>query len=105
MVAGMAEFSGTVTEMAEIARIAGEALEGWLVEYEGYLGLLMLTDEESMTSRVITLWESREAEEQTRPARQAMREQIAGTAGLAVVEYRVWDVPVCEVLPGAVARG
>jgi hypothetical protein len=28
-----------------------------------------------------------------------MRDQIAGSAGLDVVEYRVWDVPVCEISP------
>jgi hypothetical protein len=33
-----------------------------------------------------------------------MRDQIAGTAGLDVVDYRVWEVPVCEILP-AVMRG
>jgi hypothetical protein len=95
----MAEFTGTVTELAEIARIAGEGIEGWLREVDGYLGLVMLTDEESQTSRVITFWESSQAELRSRSVRQTMREQIAGTAGLDVVDYRVWEVPVCELLP------
>ena len=99
----MAEFTGPVTELAEIARIAGEAIEGWLRDYDGYLGLVMLTDEESKTSRVITFWESRQAEVSSRSVRKTIREQIAGTAGLDVVDYRVWEVPVCEVLP-AVTR-
>ena len=97
----MAEFTGPVTEIAEIVRIAGEGIEGWLREYDGYLGLVMLADEESKTSRVITFWDSRDAESRSRPARKTMREQLADTAGLEVVEYRVWEVPVCEVLPGA----
>ena len=97
----MAEFTGPVTGLAEIVRIAGEGIEGWLREYDGYLGLVMLADEESKTSRVITFWESRDAETRSRPARQTMREQLAGTAGLEVVEYRVWEVPVFEILPAS----
>jgi hypothetical protein len=103
MVAAMAEFSGNATGLAETARIAGEGIEGWLRAYEGYLGLVMLTDEDSKTSRVITFWESRVAEERSRPGRTTMREQIAGTAGLDVVDYRVWEVPVFELV-GADAR-
>ena len=93
----MAEFSGDAPGLAETARIAAEGIEGWLRAYDGYLGLVMLTDEETKTSRVITFWESREAESKSRPARKTMREQIAGTAGLDVVDYRVWDVPVFEL--------
>jgi hypothetical protein len=103
MVAAMAEFTGTVTEIAEIARMAGEGIEGWLRDYDGYLGLVMLTEEASGTARVITFWESHEIELRSRTVRQAMREQIAGSAGLDVVDYRVWEVPVCEILPGALA--
>jgi hypothetical protein len=100
----MAEFTGTVTELAEIARMAAEGIEGWLRDYEGYLGLVMLTDEGSQTARVITFWESAQAEVSSRTVRKTMRDQIAGTAGLEVVDYRVWEVPVCEILP-AVTRG
>ena len=95
----MAEFQGAVTELAEIARIAADGIEGWLRDYDGYLGLVMLTDEESQTARVISFWDSREAEVRSRTARTTMRDQIASSAGLDVVEYRVWEVPVCELLP------
>jgi hypothetical protein len=99
MVAAMAEFSGDVTGLADIARMAGEGIEGWLRDYEGYLGLVMLTDEETKTSRVITFWDSPQAEVSSRSGRTTMREQIAGTAGLDVVDYRVWEVPVYELPP------
>ena len=101
MIAAMAEFKGQVTELAEIARIAGEALEGWLRDVDGYLGLVMLTDEESQTARVMTFWESTEAELRSRTTRTTMRDQLAGTAGLEVVDYRVWEVPVWEILAAA----
>jgi hypothetical protein len=98
MIAAMAEFTGQVSELAEIARMAGEGIEGWLRDVDGYLGLVMLTDEETKTSRVITFWESTEAELRSRSTRTSMREQIAGAAGLEVVDYRVWEVPVYELL-------
>ena len=42
-----------------------------------------------------------EAEARSRMTRQTMREQLAGTAGLDVVDYRVWEVPVWEILAAA----
>jgi hypothetical protein len=101
MIAAMAEFTGPVTELAEIARIAGEAIEGWLRDVDGYLGLVMLTDEGSQTARVLTFWESPEDEVRSRSTRKTMRDRIAGTAGLDVVDYRVWEVPVWEILAAA----
>jgi hypothetical protein len=99
MVAAMAKFAGPVTGVAEIARMSGEAIEGWLREYEGYRGLVMLTDEEAGASRVITFWDSRKAEASARRARQSMREQIAASIGMEIVEFGVWDVPVYEMVP------
>jgi heme-degrading monooxygenase HmoA len=100
MIAAMAEFTGPVTGLDEISRIAGEAIEGWLRDYEGYRGLVMLAHEETQVSRVITFWDSHEAEASTRRGRQSMREQIAASVGLEVVDYRVWEVPVYELAPG-----
>jgi len=78
--------------------MAAEAVEGWLRDYDGYRGLLILTDEEGQRSQVITLWDTSEAEERARPARGAMRDQIAAQAGMAVEAFDVYDVPVCEVV-------
>jgi heme-degrading monooxygenase HmoA len=104
MVAAMAEFTGPVTGLADISRMAGEAIEGWLREYDGYRGLVMLSNEDDRTSRVITFWDSVEAEARSRSGRKTMREQIAGSAGLEVVDFRVWEVPVYELPPtGGVA--
>lgn len=78
--------------------MAAEAVEGWLRDYEGYRGLLILTDEEGQRSQVITLWETPEDEERSRTARGVMRDQIAAQAGMAVEAFDVYDVPVCEVV-------
>jgi hypothetical protein len=97
----MAIVRGHAPEMAEIARLAGEATGGWLREYPGYRGLLVLTDEEGERARVITLWDSPEAELAARPSRGAMRDTIARTAGMEVVGMELYSVPVLELVPDA----
>jgi hypothetical protein len=84
--------------MADIARMAGEAIEGWLRDYEGYQGVLVLTDEDGGRALLITLWETPEAEARARPSRGAMRDQVAATAGMTVEGMELYDVPVVDVL-------
>ena|SRR5215831_2396416 len=97
MVAAMATLTGPAAGLAEISRMASEAVEGWLREYDGYRGLLIFTDEAAQTSRVVTLWETSEAEERARVSRGAMRDQIAAQAGMSLVEFGVWEVAVLEL--------
>jgi heme-degrading monooxygenase HmoA len=97
MIAAMASLSGPAPGMAEIARIAGEAIEGWLREYEGYRGLIVLADELGERAKIVTLWETPEAEARARSGRAAMRDQLAATAGMAVDAFDVYEVPVYHV--------
>ena len=96
MVAAMATISGPASGLADISRMASEAIEGWLRDYEGYRGLIVLTDEEAQQSRVITLWETPEDEARARRGRGAMRDQIAAAAGMSVVDFGVFEVAVYE---------
>jgi hypothetical protein len=93
----MATISGPASGLADMSRMAGEAVESWLQEYEGYRGLMVFTDEEAQRSRVVTLWETPEAEESARTARGAMRDQLAATAGMSVDDFAVWEVAVFEL--------
>ena len=99
----MADFTGPLTGLDEISRIVGEGIEGWLREYDGYRGLVMLTHEDTQVTRVITFWDSHEAEVSTRHGRQAMREQLAASLGLEVADYRVWEMPLYELDLGETA--
>src|SRR5262245_44165433 len=96
MVAAMATLSGATPEMDGIAEMASESIEGWLKEYEGYRGLVVLSDTESGRSRVITLWETHEDEQRARVSRAAMRDQLATTIGYTVEAFEVYDVPVFD---------
>jgi heme-degrading monooxygenase HmoA len=97
MVAAMATIRGSAEGLAEIARLASESVESWLRGYDGYRGLLVFTDEDASQSRVVTLWESSEAEARARTGRGAMRDQIAAAAGMEVVDFGVYEVAVFEV--------
>jgi hypothetical protein len=93
----MATISGPASGLADMSRMAGEAVETWLQEYEGYRGLIVFTDEQAQRSRVVTLWDTPEAEEGARAARGAMRDQLAATAGMSVDDFGVWEVAVFEL--------
>ena len=95
----MATLTGPAVGMADIARLATETMEDWLREYDGYRGLIVFTDEGSARARVITLWETAEAEQRARPSRAAMRDQVAVAAGMTVEKMELYDVPAVEVLP------
>jgi heme-degrading monooxygenase HmoA len=97
MVAAMATVAGPASGLAEISRMASESVESWLRGYEGYRGLIVLTDEEGQRSQVITLWETPEAEAEAREARGAMRDQIAAMTGMSVVDFGVYEVAVFEL--------
>jgi len=77
--------------------MASEDVETWLRDYEGYRGLIILTDEDAQRSKVLTLWETHEDEARARAARGAMRDQIAAASGMEVVSFEVYEVPVCVV--------
>ena len=96
----MSTLSGPVEALADISRIASENVGPWLREYEGYRGTLVLTDQNAETARLITLWDSAEDEERARESRGAMRDQLAATAGMEVVEFAVFDVVAHELISG-----
>ena len=85
--------------MADVGRMAGEAMGSWLRAYDGYRGLIVLTTESGETAHVITLWSTREAERASRTTRLQMRDKLAATVGMEVVGMEPYDMPVCEIIP------
>jgi len=101
MVAAMSTLIGPVHALEEVSRLASESVGPWLREYEGYLGTFVLVEQEAGKARLMTLWASAGDEERARASRGAMRDQLAATAGMEVVEFEVLDVLAWEVLPEA----
>src|SRR3712207_989195 len=99
MVAAMSTISGPAPGMAGIARIAHGTMHGWLGDYEGYRGLVVLTDEGAERARVITFWDSAESGARARRSRGAMREDVAGAVGLTVEKLEICEVPAWDIVP------
>src|SRR5262245_51971199 len=105
MVAAMSRLTGPVSMLAEISRLADENLAQWLRQFPGYRGIFVLADEDKHTTRLITLWETAEEEEHARTSRAAMRDQLAATAGVEVVEFGVFEVLAYEVIADGADSG
>jgi hypothetical protein len=84
--------------MAEIARMAVGPTDNWLREYDGYRGLIVLTDEDGQQARLITLWDTAEHELDARASRGALRDQIVATAGMAVEALELYEVAVLALV-------
>jgi heme-degrading monooxygenase HmoA len=93
--------TGKAPEMADIARMAHESVEEWLRGYDGYLGVIVFTDQDGERARIITLWDSAAAEERSRRGRSEMRESVVARAGMSIEGFEVYEVPVCELVPTA----
>ena len=84
--------------MAEAGRLAADAVRSWLRVYEGFRGLVVMTDEEGEKARIITFWDTPEAEERARAGRASMRDRLVGTVGMEVVGMELYEVPVLDLL-------
>jgi hypothetical protein len=96
MVAAMATFAGMPTGPADTARQVGKDLLPWLREYDGFRGVLVLIGDEK--HEVITLWDTPQDEARTRPARLAMHNSVSAAAGMSLVDYDVYDLPILDVV-------
>jgi hypothetical protein len=84
--------TGSNEDMAGLAKLVGETMVDWLREIEGFEGLLILTHEETGTTHVISLWESREIAERHREARFRFRDSVTTTVNVRVEQVLEFDV-------------
>lgn len=85
MFASMSTFRGQGVDLETAARAAGESMEAWLRQFEGYLGLLLLTNQETGQAHALTFWEDAESVRQSEHGRAQMRERMAATIGIDVI--------------------
>ena len=88
----MTTTQGTAEDMVALAAMAGETMVEWLRDLEGFEGLVMLSNDETGTTRVISFWESKEVAERSRVARLNLRDRITSTVGVDVQETEAYDV-------------
>jgi hypothetical protein len=89
-----------VEDANEIAAMAGEAMDSWLREIDGYAGLLMLVAPEAATVQAITFWESRDVAERHREARMRLRDRITETVSVDVEGTTDYEVVFSRLPPG-----
>jgi hypothetical protein len=92
MFASMSTFHGGGVDLDAAAKAAGETMEAWLRQFEGYLGVMIITNQEIGTAHALTFWESAEAAAQSQHGRTRMREQMAAAIGVELVgndHYRI----------------
>lgn len=81
----MSTFRGDGVDLDGAAKAAGETMEAWLRQFDGYLGLMIITNQEIGTAHALTFWESAEAAAQSQHGRARMREQMAASIGVELV--------------------
>lgn len=97
MHATMTTTRGSNEDMALVAAITGDAMVTWLRDIEGFLGLVMLTEEATGTTKVIAFWESEEVAERHRAARLRLRDRVTSTVDVEVQETAAYDVPFADL--------
>ena len=69
MYASLTTTTGNAEDMLSVAQMAGETMAEWLRDVEKYKEMVMLTNEETGTTHVITFWTDEETAERSRVAR------------------------------------
>jgi heme-degrading monooxygenase HmoA len=88
----MSTFSANGVDLADAARLVGESMEAWLRGFEGYAGLLILTNDEEGLARVMTFWETREAVDASARGRESVRDSLAGRLGVKLESVESYEV-------------
>jgi hypothetical protein len=88
---------GNTENMLETAAVVGEALHSWLSEIGGFKGVVMICNEETGTTQLLSLWESREVADRHEHARLQFRDRITATVDVEVQETVGYDVVFAEL--------
>jgi hypothetical protein len=92
MFANMTSVKTDRTDLDGDARMAADALLPWVRQFEGYRGMIVLSNAESGTARFVTFWEDRDALERSERGRMQVREQMAKTAGAEIDDVQAYTV-------------
>jgi heme-degrading monooxygenase HmoA len=97
MHASLTTTHGADANVPELAAMAGETMVTWLREIEGFLGMVMLSNEDAGRVRVITFWQSAEVAEQHMAARLQLRDRITATVNVEVEETESYEVSFADL--------
>jgi hypothetical protein len=88
---------GTTEDMLGTARVVGEALYSWLSAIDGFHGMVLMCNEDTGVTHLVSLWESREVAEKHEHARLRFRDRITATVDVEVQETTGYEVAFAEL--------
>jgi hypothetical protein len=97
MHASLTTTRGNAEDMVALATMAGETMVEWLRDVEGFEGLLMLSNQETGTTHVVTFWTDAESAERSRVARLQLRDRITATVSVEVQETQPFEVAFADL--------
>ena len=98
MYARLIEFSGAEEgRREEILQTVRETVIPMLRTYDGFAGYVALYDPERSRSRVIILWETKEAAVSAEETLAERRRQVSGGLGLTIESEDLYEAPVVEL--------
>ena len=92
MLANMTTVKTDRSGLDEDAKIAAEALLPWVRQFDGYRGIVVLSDREKGTAHFVTFWEDQNALQKSEYGRAQVREQMAKTAGVDIENVQSFSV-------------
>jgi quinol monooxygenase YgiN len=84
------------SDLDEDAQAAVEALLPWIRQFEGYRGMIVLTDGANGRAHFVTFWEDEESLKRSAQGRQQVREQMAKTAGAEIESSQAFVVRLLD---------
>jgi hypothetical protein len=78
------------------AQAVVEALLPWLGQFDGYCGMIVLTDGANGRAHFVTFWEDEDALKRSAQGRQQVREQMAKTAGAEIESSHPYVVTLLD---------
>jgi hypothetical protein len=92
MYANMTSIRSDRPDLEQDSQAAVEAMLPWLRQFDGYEGLIVLTDGDNGRAHFVTFWE----DEDSLKRRQQVREQMAKTAGAEIESSQPYVVRVLD---------
>jgi hypothetical protein len=83
-------------DLDQDAQAAVEALLPWIRQFDGYRGMMVLTDGANGRAHFVTFWEDEEALKRSAQGRQLVREQMAKTAGAEIESSQAYVVRLLD---------
>jgi hypothetical protein len=92
MLANITTVTSERVDLDEGAKMAAEALLPWVQQFDGYRGIVVLSNGESGKAHFLTFWEDEHALQKSEFGRAQVREQMAKTAGVEIESVQAYDV-------------